>query len=47
MKFNVKNKRVIGGLFSVLLVALGVSNPELVAGALTTVTCSVVVKCDA
>ena len=47
MKFNFKSKRVIGGLFSVVLLALGVANPEIISGALTTVTCSVAVKCDA
>ena len=47
MKFNFKSKRVIGGIFTVILLACGVANPEIVSGALTTVACAVAVKCDA
>ncbi len=46
MKFNYKRKSVIAGFFTVILLACGVSNPEVVSGALTAVTCSAV-KCDA
>lgn len=47
MKFNFRSRRVIGGIFSVVLLACGVANPELISGALATVTCGVAVKCDA
>jgi hypothetical protein len=46
LKIKWKSKKVIGGLFSVILLAFGVANPEIVAGVATDVTCAAV-TCDA
>lgn len=46
MKFNWKNKKLIGGLFTVVFMALGIANPEIAGQAGSVLACAVVV-CDA
>lgn len=45
-KFSWKNKKLIAGVFTVLFMAVGISNPEIAGQAGSVVACAVVV-CDA
>jgi hypothetical protein len=42
-----KNKKVVGALFTGVLMAVGVANPELISSAAVTIYCGAAVKCDA
>lgn len=46
-KFNWKGKKFLGSLFTIVLISLGVANPELVAPVLTEITCGTAVECEA
>lgn len=46
MRFNWRNKKFLSGLFTVVLLGVGVANPEIVGQAGAGITCAVVV-CDA
>ncbi|UUA73561.1 hypothetical protein [Cellvibrio sp. QJXJ] len=45
-KFNWKGRRFIGGVLTVVFMALGIANPEIAAQAGSVLTCAVV-ECDA